>query len=302
MARFEKDLLSLISCNPLNGDKKFIKNKNDAFVEYCGWNSAKYDLDIIVLSYLLVRKLKDRLTPQDIRHVSNLIISYRGAPFKFGEYLENETDGLIKGYDYHYYRNMAIWRDGHIDWAKIAKREDGGDEAMMPPGLKKEMARFGMDIIFDETVSDNNLKIWSDEDRENLVDYNFNDVLGTKIISELDLILEGLSSRDIIRQMYSYTTSRFTPLEKIDKWEPASRDTTAADLAARMLVGPKRIKPKDWTEVKYQFPIPKSQDNKNDTEFVDLWEKMRTTEKFVPKDLDAFFTHFRGKDLSLIHI
>lgn len=298
MSRFENDLMKMISCRPLDGDKKYV-NHYKSFVEYCGWNSSRYDLDIIVLSFLLVRKLKERLTPQNIRFASNLIIQYQGPPYKFGEYIEEKTNGLIKGQDYHYYHNMAIWSDGHIDWAKISKREDGGEEAMMPPGLKKEMARFGMDIIFDETVSDNNLKIWSDEDRNNLVDYNFNDVLGTKIISELDLILEGITSRDIIREMYSYTSAKFTPIDMLHKWEPAARDTTAADLAARVLIGPKRIKPKDWNEVKYQFPVPTDPNdptNKDKKEFVDLWDKMKETEEFIPKDLDLFFNHFKGKD------
>lgn len=298
--RFEEDLRQILLCYPLNGDRKFIpKDKTKDFVEYCGWNSSKYDLDIIILTYLLARMKKEYLSPLDIRKLSNHIIQYHGPPWRFGEYIEEKTHGIIKGSDYHHHRNMAIWSDGHIDWAKISKKEDGGEEAMMPPGLKKEMARFGMDIIFDESVSDNQLKIWSDEDRNNLVDYNFNDVLGTKIISELDLILEGITSRDIIREMYSYTSARFTPIDKLDKWEPAARDTTAADLAARTLIGPKRIKPKDWNKVKYLFPIPTDKNdpkNKDKKEFVDLWEYMKQTEDFIPEDMDLFFTHFRDKD------
>lgn len=295
MARLEKDLLYMITCRPLQGDLKYVENKR-SFVEYCGWNSARYDLDVIILSYLLVRNLKSKLTPQYIRQVSNLIISYRGAPYRFGEYLEEQTNGVISKNDYHYFRNMAIWHDGHIDWAKIAKREDGGDEAMMPPGLKKEMARFGMDIIFDESIADDSLRIWSNEERDHLVDYNFNDVLGTKVISELDLILEGLASRDIVRNMYSYTSARYTPIDQLHRWEPAARDTTAADLASRMLIGPKRIKPTDWNEVKYQFPIPATKGDEENLEFVDLWDKMKNTEEFIPRDLDLFFEHFRGKD------
>lgn len=298
MDRLEDDLLTIICCYPLDGDKKFTKHAK-SFVEYCGWNSARYDLDVIILTYLLVKKKKERLSPQSIRHLSNYIIQYQGPPYKFGEYIEEKTKGLIKKQSYHYYKNMALWSDGHIDWAKIAKKEDGGDEAMMPPGLKKEMARFGMDIIFDETIADDSLKIWSNEERDHLVDYNFNDVLGTKVISELDLILEGIASRDIVRNMYSYTSAKYTPIEGLKKWEPAARDTTAADLAARVLIGPKRIKPQDWDKIKYQFPVPTdSNDPTNDDkkEFVDLWDKMKETEEFIPRDLDLFFTHFRDKD------
>lgn len=301
MRRLENDLRLMLLCHALKHDEKYAtgSNKGKTFVEYCGWNSARYDLDIIVLTYLMVKNKKDQLSPLDIRKLSNYIIEYQDAPWKFGEYIERKTHGLIRGSDYHLYRNMAIWSDGHIDWAKISKREDGGTEAMMPPGLKKEMARFGKDIIFDESVSDNNMKIWSDEDRANLVDYNFNDVLGTKVISELDLILEGITSRDIIREMYSYTSAKFTPMTMLKKWEPAARDTTAADLAARVLIGPKYIKPKDWSKVQYLFPVPtdkKDPTNNDKKVFVDLWEYMKETESFVPNDLDLFFSHFRNKD------
>ena len=296
MIRFSKDLIKMITCEKLENDKRFYQT--NPFVEYCGWNSSEYDLIMLVLIRLLLQAKKEKTTPQDIRHLSNLVIQYQGPPFELYDYIEKETAGLLKAVSIKSTYHLALWSDGHIDWAKIVKQENNeGNERVVPPGLKREMARFGKDIIFDETVAEDHSKIWSDEDRNTLVDYNFNDVLGTLVISRLNLMIESLQSRDIVRDLFSFTSARFTPLEKIDRWKPAERDITTAKLAARVVIGPKRIKPEDSPTVQYQFPVPINGDQ-NNKEFVDLLEYIKEKEEFVPDFIKQFFEHFRGKNTS----
>lgn len=130
--RLNNDLQSMIICKPLNCDKKHIsKSNSDSFVEYYGWNSANYDLFMIIAVYLLAQSKKEKLTPRMIRDISNLIISYHGTPYKLGTYLEEETAGVINAQRFNYTKNLALWSDGHIDCAKLVKQDANGEEAMI---------------------------------------------------------------------------------------------------------------------------------------------------------------------------
>lgn len=294
MNQFRDDLALMVTCKPLKSDRKYTNDYQ--FVEYCGWNSAKYDMPLLVLIKLLLDAKGKDVTPKDIRHISNLIIKFNDRDWKFPEFVETETAGLIKQSNFKLNKNLALWSDGHIDWAKIAKKtEDGSEGKVMPPGLKKEMARFGKDIIIDESVASDDEKIWTDEERADLVDYNFNDVLGTKVIGQNSFLEGELRTRDKIRESYPYTAAQFTPMDKLASWVPEERDVTAARLAGLVLIGEKRIKPKDWSGVQYTFPIP-NPEKENELYYVDLWEEMKKKEKFIHPYLIQFFDHFRGKD------
>lgn len=294
--QLSNDLLTILTCQPLKQDAKYATNPV-RFTEYAGWNSYKYDLSLMVLIKLAADVMKEKLTPQYIRELSNLIIRYDGPPWGFANYVEAETAGAIQATMYKMLFNLAVWSDGHIDWAKVAKSDESGNEALLPPGLKKEMARFGMDIIIDESVADNNEKIWTDEERRYLVEYNFNDVLGTKDTGHHPALEGGLITRDIVREMYPYTSAKHTPVDKLNRWTPPERDATAANIAGLVLIGPRRIKPKDWDAVSYTFPVPDPK-NPGQTKTVDLLEHINETEEFVHPYFNEFFGHFRGKDTS----
>lgn len=298
MKRFRKDLLRIISCQRLESDKKY-DQYNTQLTEYAGWNSAHYDLPLIILTYLAVSSLKDKLTPRFIRDLSNFVITYDGPPngFTYAVY-DNFPEIASHKYAYKNYENAALVGDGHIDWAALA----GGDssDSMLPPGLKKEMARYGKDIIFDSTVGDDNSRTWTEEERATLVDYNFNDVLGTKEVGKNEILTGGLYARDIVRELYPYTSSRYTLNPGESKKKPLARDLTANSLAGNVLIGPKKIKPEDWPEIRYSFPVPKEKGSK-ETKIVDLWEYMKETEDFIPPYIDDFFKHFRGKSVQTFY-
>lgn len=289
MTRLTRDMVAMQMCVSLDTDKHL----SYSFVEYHGWNSARYDLPMIVCIKMLAQSLKSRLTPQMIRRVSNAIVRFDGRPFEFPKHLEEKMDGLIRANDFRRERNIAVWFDGHLDWAAIARQQDGGEESQYPPALKGEMAKFGLDIIIDESVGDDNEKTWTKEEKEELVEYNFNDVLGTRQISKNKILVGWLVSRDIVRKMYPYTSARATPYEKLEFMDPSERDCSAANLAGQVLVGPDKIKPIDWDIVQYRFPVP---DGKGGTKIVDLLDYMVENEKFMHEDMFAFFNHFRGKD------
>lgn len=288
---FGDTLLRIITNKPLKYDEQY----GYEFVEYCGWNSFRYDLPVLVLirEYLI----KDpSITPQDIRKLSNILINFNDRDWKLPEHVEASTNGKVKASNFKTTKNLALYSDGHIDWAKLAKsNETEGTERVIPPGLKKEMARFGMDIIIDESVSDDEEKIWSSAERDDLVDYNFNDVLGTKVIGASSALEGELRTRDMIREMFPYTAAHYTDMSNISKYAPPERDITGPSLAALVLIGPKRIKPEDWGSVQYLFPVP-DPDNKGKFKNVDLWNYMKTKEKFIHPYLDDFFSHFRNKD------
>lgn len=289
MTRLARDMIAMQTCTALDTDKHLGYN----FVEYHGWNSARYDLAMIICIKILAQALKAKLTPQIIRQVSNAIVRFDGRPFEFAKHLEEKMEGLIRANDFRRERNIAIWFDGHLDWAAIARQQDGGEESQFPPALKQEMAKFGLDIIIDESVGDNDEKIWTEEEKADLVEYNFNDVLGTRQISKNKILVGWLVSRDIVRRMYPYTSARATPYEKLEFMDPSERDCSAANLAGQVLVGPNKIKPIDWETVKYEFPVP---DGKGGTKIVDLLDYMVENEEFMHEDMFAFFNHFRGKD------
>lgn len=289
MTRFLRDMIAMQTCMPLDIDK----SRGYRFVEYHGWNSARYDLAMIVCIKILLQSLKERLTPQMIRRVSNAIVRFDGRPYEFGKHLEEQMDGLIRAKDFRRERNVAIWFDGHLDWAAIARQQDGGEESQFPPALKGEMAKFGLDIIIDESIGDDTEKIWTDEEKSDLVEYNFNDVLGTRQISKNKILVGWLVSRDIVRKMYPYTSARATPYEKLETMDPSERDCSAANLAGQVLVGPNKVRPVDWDVVQYRFPVP---DGKGGMKYVDLLDYMVENEEFMHEDMFAFFNHFRGKD------
>ena len=296
MKRFSKDLMAMQACNRLREDKKY-KEYNNRMVEYCGWNSARYDMELIILTRMAASSLQEKLTPRKIRDLSNFIISYDGAPFAFKYKVAEAFPEIMKSSEeYVSQKSLALYGDGHVDWALLAGGETDNDGAL-PPGLKKEMARFGMDIIFDESVADDESRTWSQEERQTLVDYNFNDVLGTRVVGENPVLTGALHSRDIVRELYPYSSAKSADMAKFSKYNPYPRDLTAAQLSGYVLNGPKRIKPVDWEGVKYLFPVPKSSGSK-ETEFRDLWEYMKKTEEFIPPYIDDFFSHFREQDMS----
>lgn len=206
IVKLGRDMSAMQMCTALDTDKHLGYNH----VEYHGWNSARYDLPMIVCIKMLAQALKAKLTPQMIRRVSNAIVRFDGRPYEFAKHLEEQMEGLIRANDFRRERNIAIWFDGHLDWAAIARQQDGGEESQYPPALKSEMAKFGLDIIIDESVGDDNEKIWTEEEKADLVEYNFNDVLGTRQISKNKILVGWLVSRDIVRRMYPYTSARAT--------------------------------------------------------------------------------------------
>lgn len=289
MKLLERDMQRMQNCMPLDIDESMGYN----FAEYHGWNSARYDLPMIVCIKLLARDLGPSLKPQTIRQVSNAIVRFDGRPFEFPKHLEEKMHGLIRSNVYRRERNIAIWFDGHLDWAAIARQQDNGEESQYPPALKGEMAKFGLDIIIDESVGDDSEKTWTEEEKKDLVEYNFNDVLGTRQISKNKILVGWLVSRDIVRRMYPYTSARSVPFEKLEFIDPPERDCSAANLAGLVLVGPNKIRPIDWEKVQYLFPVP---DGKVGLKTVDLLEYMKQNEKFMHDDMYAFFSHFRNQD------
>ena len=294
MKALSQVLLHMITCKPLPKENKNIFNHHK-FVEYGGWNSSSYDLSMLVLIKLLIDAKNGQIEPHDIRHLSDLLIGFNGPPWMFPDYIQTETAGAIKAFEYKQTLHLALWSDGHIDWAKLARAVEEDKEQLMPPGLKKEMAKFGLDIIMDDKVSSSEPMDWSDEDLAHLVEYNFNDIFGTHIVSQNDVLQAGLYTRDVVRKMYPYATARNTPINKLGYWVPPERDVTPANLSGLVLIGPKRIKPIDYHEVSYIFPVPI---NGSRTEFmqVDLLEYIKEKEKFIHPYWTKFFSHFRGKD------
>ena len=290
MKEFAQVMQRMQTCAKLPSDVHFDQHPN---AEYHGWNSARYDLPMIVCIKLLARTLGENLRPQHIRKISNAIIHFDGRPYEFPKHLQEYMDGLIRANEFRRERNIAIWFDGHLDWAAIARQQDGGEESQYPPGLKGEMAKFGLDIIIDESVGDNTERIWSKEEKEDLVEYNFNDVLGTRQISKNKILVGWLVSRDIVRRMYPYTAARAVPFDKLEFVDPPERDCSAANLAGLVLVGPNKVRPIDWEKVQYIFPVP---DGHGGLKKVDLLEYMKENEKFMHEDMYAFFDHFRNTD------
>ena len=296
----------MITCIHLPHDKKYATENGLqlSFAEYCGWNSFRYDLVLLILVKLFCNKIaSDQFRPAALRKLSNLIIKFDDKPYRFASYVEQEmranpsdfADVVIKASEYKTAYHTALWSDGHIDWAKIAKSSDAGgdeEEQKFPPSLKKSMAKSGLDIIIDELVALDKPHVWSSHEKLHLVEYNFNDVLGQRTESKNAIIQGQLRTLDKVRDKYPYTSAKFTSYSDLNRYTPAERDTTAATLAGLVLIGPNRIKPKDWDVVQYRFPVPDG----DDEQFVDLLEYIKTKEQFVPDEFVTFFEHFRYKN------
>ena len=295
MAQFEAMLRTQLLCETLPHDIPYANKYN--FAEYRTWNGAQYDLPLLVLTYLWVKLKKEETRPSDLRKLSNIIIRYKGRPHQFPEYVERCTKGVIKATAYRYFRNLALYKDGHIDWARLAKKDtvDESSENLTTPGLKKEMAKNGMDVIIDELVASDEPHVWTDEEKAHLVEYNFNDVLATLVESENKFLKSRLFIRDTIRAMYPYTAARSMDMTKLTRYTPRERDATAAQIAGWVLIGPNNVKPVDYDFVDFAFPVP-NPDKPGEMMWVDLWEYMCAKEVYVPDNLKKFFSHFRGKD------
>ena len=297
ISRLQSDLTKIALCRPLESDIKYVDEKTQ-FCEYHSWNGSSYDLPLIVFVRLMATRLKIDLTPLKIRKLSNMVIKLNKLKNKEAKekLILATTGGLVHPQTFKQNLNMSLWADGHIDWAILSKgvEEDGTiDDDKLPSPLKREGAKLGMDVIMDESVIDDEPKIWTQKDKDDLIDYNFNDVLILKVIAELNKF--ALEVRDIVRELYPYTSAKSVPIEKLGKWTPPARDLTSANLAALVLVGPKRIKPVDYPFVKYDFPLP---DGKGNFVKKDLLEYICEKEKFVHPYMKQFFEYFRGKNTS----
>lgn len=297
----DEDIASLVSelrnfllCRPLSKTKnESTILGNEEFVEYKSWNGSEYDVILAILITLLGASKKGKLTPRDIRMLSNWVISCKENDWKKGAYFEQVSNGLISKKAFQRTLNLCKWSDGHIDLAKLAKSSiESNDEKTVPPGLKKEMARFGLDIVIDDAVSDDNYKIWSDEELNGFVKYHFNDVLGAKEIGKNNVIVSELTARDAVRTLSPYTAARAVSLSDIDRKAPPERDITSASLAALVLIGPNETRPEDYKAVSYDFPIPFNNSHK----IMDLLDYIISKEQVVPEVFKEFFGYFRNKD------
>lgn len=294
----KRDLQRVLLCYPLDTDAHLCSQN---FAEYWGWNSARYDLTLIILAFIMASKpftgnavdgyqIAD-VAPARIREMSDAIITFDDKEWKFPRYLE-ETIGISQK-TYKLFRNEAIWADGHIDSAKFLRAEDTEGEAALPPALKKEMAKDGLDVIMDELVSISQTRSLTDQEIFDLIDYNMNDVMGTWLISQKPVIQAALETRDIVREMYPYTSARAMSRSLISKYTPAERDATTAQISGLVLIGPNRIKPEDNPVINYKFPLPK--DGEEYPVEQDLLEYIQKKEEFIHPLLVEFFDHFRGR-------
>lgn len=282
-------LKRFLHCRPTFDDS------STRFTEYYGWNSARYDLPMLAFGSLLLTANRNSSHPRNfrtrtMRQLSDIIIGTDGPQWVVYKEVEKRTGGLITENEIKEVLRLAAYDDGHIDIAKLARAQANGEEAKFPPGLKREMARYGLDIIIDELVAGQTDDALRASDINRLIVYNLNDVVGTLLVGRNKLVTSALETRDIVREMYPYTSAKAVPLDKVKRWNPPERDCTAAELAGRVLIGEKYMKPQDYAAISYIFPLPSGEH--------DLLEYIRETEEFVPDDLFAFFAHFRGQDTS----
>lgn len=294
---------------PLTPFRKYDLEHNEngqvSQVCYCGWNSYRYDLTLLnMMDTVLIDGLGTSFKPSFIKSLSDCIINFEGQDWQFANDVKQMLDESPKSKGYYWVRywdpnrfkhnfNISMWSEKHIDWARLGKIAEEGQENKYPPSLKKEMARYGFNIVMDEQVSMDGTETLSDKQIYDLIYYNVNDVCGTRLIAQNQLIQSGLITRDIIRKLYPYTSPKNTPYNKLDKWSPSERDATAARLSGEVLIGENRKKPKDYETVSYYFPLANGQ-------YVDLLEYMHENEKFMHPYMYEFFKHFRGKNTSLL--
>lgn len=286
MSALRSDLDTILSCGSL-------WDTGEQFTEYAGWNSRNYDLPVQCAVRLMFQK--NMVEPATIRALSDALVTHDGKPWELWADIERTT-GLVREKSMKTRLNLALYADGHLDLAQLARivgSDDEGKESLYPPGLKKEEARFGMDIVIDENVADENYNGMSEDELVDMILYNASDVLATGLVARNRVIIGQLKTRDVVRRMYPYTSARATPLEKAVKYAPAGRDDTAAHIASLVVTGPNRSKPVDYKAVSFDFPTP--------TGTHDLLEMMREHEEFMHPLMYQFFDHFRGKDTSSSH-
>lgn len=305
--RLRSEMNRVVECRPLSSDVVRGIDKN-TFTEYYGWNSYAYDLPFIaVLGCLPTGDVDTHL----LRRISDGIVRFRGGgPIKLQDWLFDKLKGVANGAyserlkaggprtpNYVQEWRHAMWADGHVDIAKMLRSQDGGDEQRFPPGLKKEEAKLGMDIVADDELGDvADDAVRSKDSLLDFVRYNLNDVAATAAKGASQDVRNKLFVRDMVRKMYPYTSARAyardVPLGARQNMPP-ERDITEASLTALSLIGAKRIRPEDYDAVSYAFPVP-SPDGGSRT--VDLLSYMCDIEKFVPEDFKTFFSYWRGKD------
>lgn len=297
MTKLRQELNQFILCRPFSTDEQYTDSD---FVEYYGWNSFRYDLPLNCLTMIALSDMKDQtqFKPSHIRRLSNTIIGFNGPDWKYPKHMEEQlvgTEVSVRASRYKQVFHMALYMDGHVDLAKLARAAEGGEESTFPPALKKEIAKYGLDIIIDEMVGSIDKFELGEDEIIDLCQYNLNDVVGTYLVGQNGVIQASLQTRDIVRRMYPYTSARATPANKLSDWAPAERDCTAATLAGLVLIGPNRRKPQDWEYVQYLFPVP-DKDRPGEDKLVDLFEYIKETEEFTHPLWEAFFDYFRGKD------
>lgn len=336
MARLRRELAAYVTCTPPLA-MRVAAGGGDRFTEYVGWNSWNYDLPMLVLIKASIDSVvgddgmpepEREITPLGIRQLSDAVIGYDGAVGKVCEHVYKEMykrsvkggDGSVPlpsrtGFRRDY--GDALWWDGHIDIAKMLRSADDNSEQRFPPGLKKEEAKLGMDIIADGAVSISDPSYtMPDAELLGFVKYNLHDVIAAYRKGESVDVRNRIFVRDVVRKMFPYTASRATPRDKAQtRWMAPERDITEAQLTALSLIGERRIKPTDYGQrlpgetvdgrplsemearrlsyVNYRFPVP---DGNGGFRHVDLLEHMRATEPYMPDDIYAFFDHWRGRD------
>lgn len=290
-------LVKFARCRSLWKENEPSKN----YVEFYGWNSSSYDLPMLIMARMLAEKNRgsagsNRVNPLDLKKLSNLMIEFNGKPWEIYDHLQQKSKGLFNKEKFEEYLGASVKADGHIDLAKLAKVESSDDDTakQFPPGLKKEMARYGMDIVIDEVVSENEERTLTKEEFLNLIDYNFNDVIGTAFTSRnSQLSTFGLGVRDTIREMYPYTSATYPKSKVFKNHRLPERDITTAQLSANVVIGENRSRPEDYEAVDYKFPVAGGQE-------VDLLEYIKETEEkrggYMHPFMYEFFNHFRGKD------
>lgn len=286
---------NFLGCTPV-----WTCDEKKAFVEYYGWNSQRYDLPMMAIGRILASK--KLFTPLNMKLASDRMIEYDGPPSGMWDYIAAGFDSSVSGASFKGRFNQAIWADGHIDVAILAKSQsdsEGGEaESRFPPGLKLEMAKDSLDIVIDENVADSDrTEPLSTEEVIDMILYNLNDVVGTGLKAGNKLIRAALQTRDTLRELYPYTSARSRERADSIKYAPPARDATTANLASLVLIGPKRIKPKDSPVIDYQFPVP-DPDRPGEMMTVDFLDYVMKTEAFVPQALYDFFDHFRGKNVA----
>lgn len=294
--KFGRELQRILYCHPLS-----TLPRGTGEVSYCGWNSYRYDLTLMAMMTTVFLKIGslENAHPSLIKCLSDCIIGFDGPDWL----LPKEVKGMLEKNpmakpnwvnrwsenEYKKNFNLAMWAERHIDWARLGKIGEEGQSNAYPPSLKKEMARYGFNIVMDEQVSLGSTEMLTDEQIYDLIYYNVNDVVGTRLVGQNQLIQSGLTTRDTIRKLFPYTSPKNTPFNKLDKWNPSERDCTAARLAGEVLVGPYRKRPVDYSKVSYFFPLANGK-------FVDILEFMKENEPFMHPYMYTFFDHFRGKN------